>query len=167
MHVTKATKAALFLIATSFTTGALLSAAPTASQADRDFVGKVSQGGLYEVEAGKVAAMHGTAPVVRDFGILESHDHEGVNASLKQIASQTGVAIALGLNAEFSDRLARLKAVPNTQFDAFYVSDMKQIHNKDEGLFRQEASEGSAPYKLFAEHTATLVKAHLGWLNSL
>lgn len=146
--------------------GTTLLAAP-ASGADQAFVAKVSQGGLYEVEAGKVAAIHGTAPVVKNFGVLESHDHEGVNSRLKNIATMTGVTIKPGLNEEFSQRLAKLKAVPAAQFDAYYMDDMKQIHNKDEGLFVQEAQDGSAPYKDFAHQTAVLVKAHLGWLNSL
>ena len=142
-------------------------AADKASDADRAFVGKVSQGGLYEVEAGKVAAMRGTVPVVKDFGVLESHDHEGVNSNLKRIAGMTGVTIKPGLNADFSQRLEKLKAVPAAQFDAYYVTDMKQIHNNDEGLFVQEADGGTEPYKQFAHQTAVLVKAHLGWLNSL
>ena len=79
----------------------------------------------------------------------------------------TGVTITPGLNAEFSARLAKLKAVPQDQFDAFYVNDMKAIHNKDEGLFVQESQEGSGAYKEFAHSTAILVKAHLGWLNTL
>ena len=141
--------------------------AQTASAADKAFVGKVSQGGLYEVEAGRVAAMRGMSPVVKDFGLLESQDHEGVNSRLKAIAGKTGVSIKPGLNAEFSARLAKLKAVPAEQFDAYYVADMKQIHNNDEGLFVQESNEGSQPYKEFAHLTAVLVKAHLGWLNTL
>jgi putative membrane protein len=143
----------------------LLGAEP-ASPADRAFVAKVSQGGLYEVEAGKVAALRGTTPVVRDFGLLESQDHEAVNRGLKHIAAATGVSITHGLNPEFSQRLAKLKAVPNDQFDAYYIADMKQIHNKDEGLFVQESHDGSAPYQAFAHRTAILVNAHLGWLNT-
>jgi hypothetical protein len=49
----------------------------------------------------------------------------------------------------------------------YYVADMKQIHNKDEGLFAKEAEEGSAPFKRFAHQTAVLVNADLGWLNTL
>ena len=145
---------------------AILAAEP-ASEVDKAFVGKVSQGGLYEVEAGRVAAAKGTTPFIRDFGVLESHDHEGVNSELKHIAGVTGVVIAPGLNAEFTQRLAKLKSVPAQQFDSFYLEDMKQIHNKDEGLFVQEAESGSAGYKEFAHHTAVLVKAHLGWLDTM
>ncbi len=142
-------------------------AAVPASPVDAAFVGKVSQGGLYEVEAGKVAAIKGQTPFVKNFGVLESHDHEGVNAELKHIAGMTGIAIKPGLNAEFSQRLAKLKAVPAAQFDAFYLDDMKAIHNKDEGLFLQESQDGTASFKEFTHMTAVLVKAHLGWLNTL
>lgn len=141
--------------------------AASASEADRAFVAKVSQGGLYEVEAGKVAAARGSVPVVKDFGVLDTHDHEGVNAALKRIAAETGVTIAPGLDAEHTARLNKLKAVPAGQFDAFYVADMKQIHNGDEALFVKESQEGSAAYKEFAHGTAVLVKAHLGWLDTL
>jgi len=154
-------------IAVGLTCGTTLLAADGASQADKDFVAKVSQGGLYEVEAGKVAAMRSTVPAVKNFGVLDAHDHEGVNSELKHIAAVTGVPVKQGLNPELSQRLAKLRAVPADQFDAYYVGDMKQIHNSDEGLFVKEAEEGSAPYKKFAHQTAVLVNAHLGWLNTL
>jgi predicted outer membrane protein len=47
------------------------------------------------------------------------------------------------LNAEFSQRLARLKAQSAAEFDSYYISDMKQIHTTDEGLFAKEAQDGS------------------------
>jgi len=146
--------------------GILLGATP-ASKVDQAFVAQVSQGGLYEVEAGEVAAMRGTVPAAKDFGMLESEDHKGVNSELKHIAGITGVSIAPELNTEFSQRLAKLKAIPEAQFDSYYIKDMKQIHNNDEGLFAKEAEDGSAAYKRFAHQTAMLVKAHLGWLNTL
>ena len=122
---------------------------------------------MYEVEAGKVAATRGTIPAVRNFGVLEAHDHEGVGANLKRVANASGVTFATTLNAEFAARLAKLKAVPSGQFDGFYWGDMKQIHNKDHGLFEQEAKEGSSSYHQFAHETAVLVAAHLGWLNTM
>jgi putative membrane protein len=167
MQQAKVIKISLAAMIVGLTCGTMLLAATPASQADQAFVAKVSQGGLYEVEAGKVAAMRGTVPAVNDFGVLESHDHEGVNSELKRIAGMTGVSIAPGLNEEFSQRLAKLKAVPAAQFDSYYIADMKQIHNNDEGLFAKEAEEGSAPYKHFAHRTAVLVEAHLGWLNTM
>jgi putative membrane protein len=161
------TKVSVVAMAIGLACGTALLAADSASQVDRDFVAKVSQGGLYEVEAGRVAAMRGTVPVVKDFGVLDEHDHVGVNRELKRIAGMTGVTIKPGLNAEFTQRLDKLKAVPAAQFDSYYIDDMKQIHTGDEALFVKEAEEGSGAYKEFAHHTAVLVKAHLGWLDTL
>ncbi|MFT4113743.1 MAG: DUF4142 domain-containing protein [Silvibacterium sp.] len=139
----------------------------TASAADKTFLSNVSQGGLYEVEAGEVAAERGKYLAVKDFGALDAHDHDGVNAQLKHIADATGEKIEPGLNAQFTARLVKLKAVPDDQFDSYYIEDMKDIHNKDEALFVKEAQDGSGPYKEFAKEAGILVRAHLGWLNTI
>jgi putative membrane protein len=96
MLISKASRLGAATVAIGLMCGSMVIAAEPASQADRDFVAKVSQGGLYEVEAGRVAAIHGTVPAVKNFGVLESHDHEGVNSELKRIAAMTGVAIKPG-----------------------------------------------------------------------
>ncbi len=46
----------------------------------------------------------------------------------------------------FSARLAKLKAVPKDEFDAYYIADMKSIHAKDEKAFAKEAVEGSSDF---------------------
>jgi putative membrane protein len=137
-----------------------------ASEADRAFVGKVSQGGMYEVEASKLAMQRATAPDVKDVATTEVHDHEGVNLRLKQIASRTGIEVSATLNPEFQQRLDKLKAVSGSDFDQAYIADMQQIHDKDEKLFAQEAVGGSASYKTFAHQTDLIVKRHIGALNA-
>ena len=147
----------------------LLAATPPqdkASDADKAFVAKVSQGGLYEVEAGKVAATRGHDANIRYLGTMDTHDHTGVNDYLHKIAAATGVTIAPGLNAEFTARLNKLKAIPADQFDVYYISDMKQIHDADGAAFGKEASEGTSAYKAFAHQTQLIVKRHLGAYNA-
>lgn len=141
--------------------------AQTASDADKAFVGKVSQGGLYEVVASKYAETKAMAPDVKDVAMTEVHDHELVNQNLKKIADSTGVAITPGMNQEFKDRLAKLKAVSASDFDAAYIADMQAIHDKDEKLFAQEAMDGSDAYKTFAHQTDMIVKRHIGALHGL
>jgi putative membrane protein len=141
--------------------------AAEASSVDKVFVGKVSQGGAYEVAASKFAALHATAPDVKDLALAEVHDHEGVGARLKKIAVETGVPVEPQLNEEFELRLAKLKATPEAEFDAAYIADMEQIHDKDEKLFAQEAVDGSEAYKTFAHETDLIVKRHIGALHGL
>ena len=138
-----------------------------ASDADKTFVGKVSQGGAYEVEASRYAETKAVAPDVKDLAITEVHDHTLVGNNLKRISASTGIVIAPTLNAEFKDRLAKLKAVPAADFDAAYVADMQSIHDEDEKLFAQEAEEGSESFKTFAHQTDLIVKRHIGALHGL
>jgi putative membrane protein len=151
----------------AFSLASFVYAQAPASDADTAFVGKVSQGGLYEVLSSRYAATKATAPDVRDLALAEVHDHELVNSNLKRVAAATHVTVAPGLNAEFTDRLARLKAVPAADFDAAYIADMQTIHDKDEKLFAQEATDGSDAYKTFAHQTDLIVKRHIGALHGL
>ena len=141
-------------------------AAGSASDTDKAFQAKVSQGGMYEVEASKVAVTRAMAPDVRDLAVMEVHDHELVGAELKKISLAGGLSFPSALNAEFSARLAKLKAVPAAQFDAAYIADMDAIHDKDEKLFAQESMDGSGDFKGFAGRTDKIVKRHIGALHA-
>ena len=136
-----------------------------ASDADKTFVGNVSQGGMYEVEASKVAEQRATAPDVKDLAHTEVHDHDGVNAGLKKIADAAGISIATELNPMFQERLDKLKNISAEKFDAAYIQDMRSIHDKDEKLFAKEAEEGSDDFRVFAHETDQIVKRHIGALH--
>ena len=135
------------------TFAAALYAFAPASDTDKAFVGKVSQGGMYEVEASKVAMQRAVEPDVKDTANTEVHDHELVGSELKRIATKTGIPTSPTLNAEFSARLAKLKSASASGFDAAYIADMESIHDKDEKLFAQEAMDGSDNFKTFAHQT--------------
>ena len=139
-------------------------AAAPASDNDKAFVAKVSQGGAYEVAASKYALTHAHAQDVLDLANSEVHDHTLVGAKLRQISVAAGLPIASTLNAEFTDRLARLKEGEGQNFDQLYIEDMKSIHDKDEALFAQESRDGSGAFKSFAAETDKIVKRHIGAL---
>ena len=140
-------------------------AAAPASDTDKAFVAKVSQGGAYEVAASKFATEHAAAADVKDQALTEVHDHTLVGAELKRLATAGGLTLAPALNPEFTERLARLKAATGPGFDAVYIDDMKSIHDKDEKLFAQEALDGSEAFKAFAHQPDLIVKRHIGALH--
>ena len=143
----------------------LTQAADTPSSSDKMFVGKVSQGGMYEVEASKLAEQKATAQDVKDIALTEIHDHELVNHKLKAIATEVGIKVAGQSNSMFVQRLAKLKNASADGFDASYLADMQQIHDMDEKLFAKEAVEGSGQFKPFAAETDRIVKRHIGALK--
>jgi putative membrane protein len=149
-----------------FAAAALPAAAPKSTDTDRAFVAKVSQGGAYEVAASRIAERRAQAQDVKDLAATEVHDHTLVGTKLKSTYTAAGLTFPVILNTEFQQRLAKLATAPTAGFDAAYVDDMKQIHDKDEKLFAQEAKDGSGDFKSFAAETDRIVKRHIGSLNA-
>jgi putative membrane protein len=163
-------KSTLFVLCSSAVLWALPvasvpSSAATASAADKVFAAKVSQGGMYEVVASKVAQQKATTQDVRDLAIMEVHDHDLVNRELREIATATGINLPQPLNDTFRQRLQKLEDLSGPAFDEAYISDMAQIHDMDEKLFAKEAVEGSEKFKVFAAGTDKIVKRHIGAIH--
>jgi putative membrane protein len=145
----------------------LARAANSFSDQDKTFFAKVSQGGMYEVELGKLAQDKAVTQDVKDSGNTEMHDHMLVGDKLKSIVEANGMQFPSSLNAEFQARLDKMSALPAGQFDAAYIDDMKKIHLADGAAFKKEASEGSNPdLKAFAAETYRIVQRHLGELGA-
>ena len=153
--------------AAAFLTAIPKANAAPASETDKAFVGKVSQGGAYEVAASKLAEQMATSQKVKNLALTEVQDHDQVNMKLKKLAAAHQIPIAPKLNDEFQQRLDKLKAVSGPAFDAAYITDMQQIHDKDEKLFAQENIDGSADFKPFAYETDNIVKRHISALHDV
>ena len=139
------------------------SAAPTATAADRAFVAKVSQGGMFEVAAGKLATAKGSTQDVRDFGTTEVHDHTLVGDKLKAISTSEGITISASPNQEFAGKLAHLSGLSGTAFDGAYLSEMAALHDADGAAFLKESSNGgSSAYRQFGTETHRIVLRHIG-----
>ena len=159
---------ARLLIAVSMSlTGLVAAQAATISDEDKAFVAKVSQGGMYEVELGKLAESKGARQDIKDQGNTEAHDHGLVGDKLKAIATSAGVSFPDTLNTEFQGRLDRMKGLSGAAFDSAYVKDMKAIHDADGAAFAKEAKSGTNPdLKAFAAETHRIVQRHLGELGA-
>jgi putative membrane protein len=96
----------------------------TFSAADKAFVAKVSQGGMFEVELAKVAQTKATTQDLRDQANTEEHDHTLVGDKLKSIMEANGMEFPTALNAEFQARLDKLSALSGAAFDAAYLHAM-------------------------------------------
>ncbi len=146
---------------------AIASGAEPLSDADKAFVAKVSQGGMYEVELAKVAETKANTQDLKDQANTESHDHQLVGGKLRAIMEKNGLTFPTALNAEFQARLAKMSALSADKFDAAYVEDMEKIHDADGAAFKQEATGGTNPdLKAFAAETYRIVQRHLGELSA-
>ena len=147
---------------------AVTQAAEPLSDADRAFVAQVSQGGMFEVELGRLAAGRGGLQDVKDQGITEAHDHTLVGNKLKAIARSIGLAFPTALNAEFQGKLASVKALSGQAFDEAYLREMKAVHAADGAAFAKEAESGTNPrLRQFAAETHRIVLMHIGELDAV
>jgi putative membrane protein len=163
--------ASLLLAAAAMPSRAAEDAAKTdkaVSTADTAFVAMVSQGGMFEVEASKVAKDKAVQQDVIDTSFTEVHDHELVGAKLKSIAGNVNLPFPSELSAEFKGRLDALKALSGKAFDDAYIKEMSVIHKADGAAFAKEAKAGqNADLKAFAAETVLIVKRHIGSLHAV
>jgi putative membrane protein len=139
----------------------------TFSTADKAFVAKVSQGGMFEVELAKVGQTKATTQDLKDQANTEEHDHTLVGDKLKSIMEANGMEFPTALNAEFKARLDKLSALSGAAFDSAYLHTMEEIHHIDGAAFKQESTSGSNPdLKSFAAETYRIVLRHLGELGA-
>ena len=63
------------------------------SAADQDFATKAAQGGMAEVELGKLARDRGATAHVKNYGKMLGDDHTRMNNELKDIASWENITL--------------------------------------------------------------------------
>ena len=156
------------MAAPSFSAFAAFADDTMVSEADKMFVAKVSQGGMFEVEASKVANDKATQQDVIDTSVTEVHDHQLVGNKLKSIAGTLGLPFPTELNAEFKGRLEKLKSLSGKAFDDAYIKEMDAIHAVDVLAFAEEARSGkNSALKGFAAEAVLIVRRHIGSLHAV
>ena len=157
------TRTTLILSAAALGLFAVAASAATPNTADKAFVAKVSQGGMFEVEAGKLAIDKGATQDVRDFAAMEVHDHTLVGDKLKTISSSEGLSFPGVLNVEFQGKLDHLKSLSGEAFDKAYLGEMASLHAADGAAFAKESKAGgSSDYRAFGAETHVIVQRHIG-----
>jgi putative membrane protein len=135
---------------------------------DRTFIKKAAQGGLAEVELGKLATEKAASPEVKQFGQRMVEDHSKANEQLKQVASEKGVAVPEKLSPKDAATKARLEKLSGKAFDRAYMHDMVVDHTKDVSEFRMEAKNAKDPdVKNFASQTLPVIEDHLKEAKSI
>ena len=132
------------------------------SPADRKFAREAAQGGMAEVELGKLAVQSASSDEVKRFGQRMIDDHTKANDKLKEVASKEGITLPTSLDAKDQAIKTRLSKLSGDQFDKAYMKDMVRDHKKDVAAFQNESSTGSDPaVKNFASETLPTVQDHL------
>jgi putative membrane protein len=126
-----------------------------------DFMHEAAQGGMAEVEMGKLAAQKGQNAEVKKFGQMMVTDHSKANEELKGIATKKSVPLPADLGTHKSS-MDKLSSLSGAEFDRTYVQMMVEDHEKDVAAFQKQADSGTDPeVKAFAAKTLPTLKKHL------
>ena len=135
---------------------------------DRHFIRKAGEGGLAEVELGKLAAEKGATDEVKKFGQRMVDDHSKANEQLKQLAESKGVTLPTKLDPNDQATKARLEKLSGQQFDRAYMNDMVKDHSKDVAEFKKESTTAKdTDVKSFASQTLPTLQDHLTEARSI
>jgi putative membrane protein len=129
---------------------------------EKTFIMKAANGGMMEVDLGKVAADKGESSEVKDFGKQMMKDHSKANEQLKDVASKMGVTLPSQLDATHQDKIAKLSGLMGAAFDKAYVKAMVADHKKDISEFEAASGKVKNPdLKKFIDETVPVMKEHL------
>ena len=131
-----------------------------ASTKDREFLTQAATGGLYEVQAGKLAQNRATANEVKSFGAMLVKDHTAANEELRALAARKGVALPTTLPGDKQKQLDQLAKAQ--KFDQEFLSQVGlNDHRHDIALFEAAGKDADDPeIQTFALKALPKLKAH-------
>ena len=111
------------------------------SASDKKFMVSAAQGGMAEVELGRLAVKQGKSDAVKQFGRHMIDDHSKANEALMQLASQKHVTLPKTLNAKDKALKSHLAKLSGAAFDKEFAADMVKDHHQDIAEFQKEADQ--------------------------
>ncbi len=141
---------------------------PAVAMKDEAFIKKTAQGGMTEVQLGKLAEQKATRADVKEFGALIAFDHGKANSELMALATKKSVVFSEKLDATHAGTVDKLSKLEGGQFDRAYIDDMVKDHKMDVAEF-QEAAKAThdAELKTFIEKTLPILKTHLAKIEAI
>jgi putative membrane protein len=137
-------------------------AAASLSTADRQFLSNAAMGGMYEIEAGNLAARRSESAKIREMANKIVSEHTSVNNEIKRIAQQRNVTLPTALDAEHRDMITKLDNADKASFDQEYLRQQAIAHRKAIELFEEQARNGKDEQaKQFASRTLPALQSHL------
>jgi putative membrane protein len=139
-----------------------------AGPARGDFLQQAAQGGMAEVELGKLAAEKAQNAEVKRFGAMMAADHGRANAEMSGLAAKKEMPMPTTVSAAHQATAAQLRGLSGAEFDRAYVNAMVAAHEKDVAMFREQSATNADPdVKAFAARTLPVLEKHLEAVKAL
>jgi putative membrane protein len=129
---------------------------------DTKFAVVAANGGLLEVQLGKLAQTKSVSPKVLAFAKMMVDDHSKTNKELMAIAGTKTITLPAILDNKTQKDYDDMAKLGKSEFDKAYTDYMVKDHKEDIDEFQKEADKGKdAELKVFAAKHVPILKHHL------
>jgi putative membrane protein len=128
---------------------------------DAQFLKKVNEDNLAEVEVANVANTKSTNDQVKSLASKLLTDHQENQSDLQALASKKNVTLPSDMPASKKSVKDRLSKLDGAAFDKAYIAEMIKDHKAAIAAFERAAKSTDADVKAFAEKTLPTLKEHL------
>ena len=143
---------------------------PPFTAVEREFVTKVANKNVYEIEVSKLAAERAVSPAVRSYAERIVQQQTQMNNELVALMSAHGVAPPSGLPADKATKLHRLAALPRSDaFDNGYIRVVGiEDHRAAIALFEKARREvRDRDLRAWIDRSLTILRVHLANAQSV
>jgi putative membrane protein len=129
---------------------------------DAEYAVMAANGGMLEVELGKLAQTKATSPKVVEFAKMMVEDHSKANKELMEIAGAKFITLPAILDNKKQKDYDDFAKMDKKDFDKAYTDYMVKDHKEDIDEFKKEAQDGKDPeLKAFAAKHVPILEHHL------
>lgn len=134
-----------------------------------NFAMKAANGGMLEVELGRLAQEKAQSQDVKDFGAMLVKDHTKASEELKTLATLKNITLPATLGEDEQKDVNDLTKLSGKEFDKKFVSMMVDDHKDDIDLFKKAAEdkETDSEIKAFAAKTLPTLQKHLDAVTAI
>jgi len=138
------------------------------SRPDADFAVEAANGGMAEVELGKLAQEKASSTQVKNFGAMMIKDHSMANMEMKELAKDKKITLPDSIDTKEKELKMALSGKSGADFDRAYVEAMVKDHKEDIAAF--EAARGKVKYPemtALIDKTLPMLKMHLQTIEGI
>ena len=126
-----------------------------------DFLMQAADGGMAEVEAGKMAQKQARDAGVKRFATMMVTDHTAANTKVKSLAATHNVTLPAAPSDHHKQMAADMKQKKGADFDKAYMDMMVTDHQTTIALFEKATGAPDDDVKQFANETLPKLRMHL------
>ena len=138
------------------------------NRVDAKFAVDAADGGMAEVELGKLAQQKATNQQIKEFGAMMVSDHSIINEKMKNIAKNKGITLP-EIMGDYQQKLRKnLSDKSGKDFDRAYVTAMIKDHKEDIKTFEVALKElRDTALRTFASANLPILKKHLSAIEKI